>query len=61
MTATVGEIIQVSSLTSSEQDIVKAAIEIKDNAHCPYSKFNVGAALIAGSGKIYKGIIIYTL
>ena len=54
--ANVGET-QVSSLDSSEQDIVKAAIEIKDNAHCPYSKFNVGAALIAGSGKIYKGIL----
>ena len=54
---TVGEVKEVSRLDSNEQDIVKAAIQIKGNAHCPYSKFNVGAALIAGSGKMYQGVV----
>ena len=34
---------------------IKEAFEAKQNAYCPYSNFQVGAALLCGYGKIYKG------
>lgn len=33
----------------------QAALEVRKNAYTPYSKFKVGAALFASSGKIYTG------
>ncbi|PWM77789.1 MAG: cytidine deaminase [Phascolarctobacterium sp.] len=33
----------------------QAALEVRKNAYTPYSKFKVGAALLASSGKIYTG------
>lgn len=36
-------------------DLRKAAMQVRDNAHAPYSGFKVGAALRAGSGTIYVG------
>ena len=35
--------------------LVDAAREVRENAHAPYSKFKVGAALRAGSGEVYQG------
>ena len=35
--------------------LIKEAIEAKDMAYAPYSHFRVGAALLAKSGKIYRG------
>lgn len=35
--------------------LVKAAIEARENAYAPYSKFSVGAAVLGTDGKIYKG------
>ncbi len=35
--------------------LVKAAIEAREKAYCPYSKFKVGAAVECSSGKIYGG------
>mmetsp|Transcript_22866 Transcript_22866/g.38233 ORF Transcript_22866/g.38233 Transcript_22866/m.38233 type:complete len:133 (-) Transcript_22866:7846-8244(-) len=32
-----------------------AALAVRKNAHAPYSNFQVGAAIRAGSGKIYVG------
>ena len=32
-----------------------AALAVRENAHAPYSRFKVGAALRAGSGAIYRG------
>lgn len=35
--------------------LVDAARAVRENAHAPYSKFNVGAALRAASGTVYQG------
>ena len=32
-----------------------AALKVRENAHAPYSKFKVGAAVRAASGAIYSG------
>lgn len=37
------------------QQAFKAAAKSRKNAHAPYSKFQVGAGLIAKNGKIYGG------
>jgi len=38
-----------------EVELIKKAMEMKERAYAPYSKFKVGAALLAKSGKIYGG------
>jgi len=35
--------------------LIKKAKEAKNNSYSPYSKFKVGAALLAENGKIYTG------
>jgi cytidine deaminase len=35
--------------------LIKAAHEIRDRAHTPYSNFAVGAALATRSGKVFSG------
>jgi cytidine deaminase len=35
--------------------LVDAARAVRENAHAPYSKFKVGAALRAASGAVYQG------
>ncbi|NNK83540.1 MAG: cytidine deaminase [Flavobacteriaceae bacterium] len=37
------------------QDLMQKAIEVRDNAYAPYSKFNVGAALLLENGVIVTG------
>src|SRR4051812_871457 len=44
-----------SSGDTSHDDLVKAAIEVRERAYVPYSHFKVGAALLAKSGKVYAG------
>ena len=34
---------------------VKEAFEAKEKAYAPYSNFKVGAALLCGDGRVYKG------
>jgi cytidine deaminase (EC 3.5.4.5) len=41
--------------TGEYDDLIKSAIDARDQAYAPYSKFRVGAAVLCGSGKIYKG------
>lgn len=35
--------------------IIQAALEVRENAYAKYSKFYVGAAVLTGSGKIFRG------
>jgi cytidine deaminase len=35
--------------------LVKEAKKVRENAHAPYSDYKVGAAILASSGKIYRG------
>lgn len=39
----------------STDKLIEKAIKMKDRAYIPYSKFPVGAALLAKSGNIYTG------
>ena len=38
-----------------KQILLRAAVEAMAHAHAPYSHFQVGAAILASSGKIYSG------
>lgn len=42
-------------MTVSYEDLISNAIEARKNAYTPYSKYKVGAALLAGNGDIIKG------
>jgi cytidine deaminase len=41
-----------------DEELVKLAKESKERAYAPYSKFRVGAAAEAGSGRVYSGVNI---
>ena len=36
-------------------DLLNKAIEASENSYSPYSGFRVGAALLTGDGRIFKG------
>ena len=38
--------------------LIEKAFEMKEKSYCPYSKYHVGAGLLAKSGKIYGGMNI---
>jgi cytidine deaminase len=39
----------------SPQELIECALAARANAYAPYSKFKVGAALLASDGKVYAG------
>ena len=46
---------KIKLMENKEKELVEAAIEVRERAFAPYSKFKVGAALRTKSGKIYTG------
>ena len=40
---------------SIQKELIQTAIQAMASAYAPYSKFHVGAALLADNGKIYSG------
>ncbi|XP_039255061.1 cytidine deaminase-like [Styela clava] len=46
-------------MSESENDwlnnLIRKSAEVRENAHCPYSKFRVGAALLSDDGTVYTG------
>lgn len=45
----------IQELPSVEQNLMSKAIEVRKNAYAPYSKFNVGAAILLDNGEIVVG------
>lgn len=45
----------VSSLEPKLQELIQAAVKVKENAYCPYSKFRVGAAVLCDDGTVFAG------
>ena len=39
----------------TDRELISLAIKARKNAYIPYSHYAVGAALVAGSGKVYTG------
>jgi len=39
----------------NDKDLVKLAFEAREKSYSPYSKFKVGAALLAKNGQVYTG------
>lgn len=39
----------------SIEELVKMAMEVRERAYAPYSKFKVGAVIVTKEGNIYKG------
>ncbi|MEO8683844.1 MAG: cytidine deaminase, partial [Devosia sp.] len=46
---------ETMSNTPTDQALFKAAEAIRAKAYAPYSRFSVGAAILADDGKIYSG------
>ncbi len=45
----------ISELPLAIQNLMSSAVEVRDNAYAPYSKFNVGAALLLDNGEVIVG------
>jgi cytidine deaminase len=45
----------ISELSETDRKLILAAREASENAYAPYSKFQVGAALILENGELIKG------
>lgn len=43
------------SVLGREEELVNLAKEVRDRAYAPYSRFQVGAAILGKSGKVYQG------
>ena len=47
--------VATSNLSDKLQELIGKASEVKEKAHCPYSEFPVGAALLTTSNEIFVG------
>jgi cytidine deaminase len=41
---------------NKRQELVEKALKVRENAYAPYSKYQVGAALLTKSGEFYTGV-----
>ncbi len=46
----------LDSLPAEDRQLLESARAILPRAHCPYSRFRVGAALRAASGEVFSGV-----
>ena len=46
----------MKSTSPKFRKLIATALAVRRNAHAPYSKFRVGAALLTKSGKVYTGV-----
>jgi len=46
---------QISELQSTDRELLEKAWDACDSAYAPYSKFNVGAAVLLANGEIVSG------
>jgi cytidine deaminase len=46
---------QIKASTAVRKKLERAATRVMKNAHAPYSKFRVGAAILLTNGKIFSG------
>src|ERR1700746_3636728 len=46
---------QIKASTAVRKKLERAATRVMKNAHAPYSKFRVGAAILLTNGKIFAG------
>lgn len=40
----------------SDEELIDVAAKARENAYAPYSKFQVGVALLGADGKVYTGV-----
>lgn len=40
----------------NREELIQRALDVQKNSYAPYSKFNVAAAVLCSSGKIYTGV-----
>lgn len=48
-------LLSLSELTPEEQRLVESARRAAEHAHCVYSRYAVGAAIVGTDGRIYTG------
>ena len=44
---------QINTLINT---LIETAKDVRKNAYCPYSKFQVGAAILTKSGRVFRGV-----
>jgi cytidine deaminase len=49
------QVLQTKELSVGETDLRHAAIDAANRAYAPYSKFQVGAAVLLENGQVFKG------